>query len=429
MGSRLRSDEGRVGLDPQKLWATMSLLPAVGRFFFVSCVMTALILNSPAGAGAGQIAFPTATGKGAMAKGGRGGRVIFVTTLDEFGPGSLRACIEGSGPRTCIFRISGTVTLAKQSLVATRPYLTIAGETAPGDGIAIRNGPEQVRPSVEIKTHDVIIRFLRLRPGPHSVESCCSGALGLYTAEAHDIIIDHVSASWGSDETIDSEDATNVTFQWCIFSEPLLNGGPGKKNRARNMLLTRGGNFTVSNSLFALGKFRNPQIAPAIAGSTIDIVNNVFYSPVWDYVISFDSRWAPVRANILGNYKIAGAKVEDDRLVHLFEAGGLGFQLLILENYDETYDLARSAPQIEALAPGLEQYVTSEPQGELPVWVEPAKAYDAVLGNAGATRPKRDSVDNRVIDAVAKRSGALLKNSREGGRMASTKLHSCASRQ
>ena len=354
-------------------------------FFLVAAIVAASFVTQ---AYADQRAFPTAVGYGAKSKGGRGGQVLLVTTLSEFGRGSLRDCVESIGPRTCVFRISGTITLKERSLIATSPYLTIAGETAPGDGIAIRNGPEQVRPSLEIKTHDVIVRHLRLRPGPHAVPSCCSGALGLYTNNAHDIIIDHVSFSWGSDETVDSEDATNVTFQWCIFSEPLLNGGPGKKNRARNLLLTEGGNFTIANSLFAFGIFRNPLIAPAVSGSTTDIVNNVFYSPLWDYVISFGDNLTTVRANIIGNYKIAGRRGVNDRLVHLFEEGNKGFQLYIARNFDETYALGDSVPQVEALLPDKRHFATSEPLSPTPDAIAPHDAYQAVLRDAGATRPQ-----------------------------------------
>ena len=258
-----------------------------------------------------QRAFPTAEGFGAAAKGGRGGRVIFVTTTTETGDGSLRACIDAEGPRTCVFRISGTITLEKNSLVVRNPYLTIAGETAPGDGIAIRNGPRQERPSLEVLAHDVIVRHIRIRPGHHEVASCCSGAIGLYGKDARSIIFDHVSASWGSDETIDLEGASFVTFQWCFVTEPLLNGGPEKQNRARNMLLSKGGNFSVHHNLFALGKFRNPQIAPNADNSTISVVNNVLYSPAWEYVVSFSDRWTAIRANVVGNYKIEG-KIEKD---------------------------------------------------------------------------------------------------------------------
>lgn len=184
--------------------------------------------------------------------------MIYVVNTNESGQGSLRACIEASGPRICIFRTGGTIVLREGSLVVRHPFLTIAGETAPGGGIAIRNGETQIRPSIEIVTNDVIIRHIRLRPGPHAVKACCSGGLGMYSSSAKDIMLDHISASWGSDETIDSEDASNFTWQWGIASEPLLRGGPGKDKRARNMLFTKGGNVSVHHSLFAFGQFRNP---------------------------------------------------------------------------------------------------------------------------------------------------------------------------
>ncbi len=113
--------------------------------------------------------------------------------------------MEATARGTCVFRTGGTITLNSGPIVVTNPFITIAGETAPGGGIAIRNGRTQVRPSIEIRTHDVVIRHLRLRPGPHWVPGCCSGGLGLYTPAAHDIMLDHISASWGSDETVDSK--------------------------------------------------------------------------------------------------------------------------------------------------------------------------------------------------------------------------------
>jgi len=364
---------------------------------------------SPRLADGRQRAFPTATGHGAAAKGGRGGRIVLVTNTADSGKGSLRACIEEKGPRTCVFRVSGTIELLETSLVIDNPYLTIAGETAPGEGIAIRNGPLQPRPSVEVKAHDIIIRHLRIRPGPHAVPSCCSGALGLYTANAHDIMIDHVSTSWGSDETVDSEGAVNVTFQWCIFSEPLLNGGPGKRNRARNMLLTRGGNLTIANSLFAFGVFRNPQIVPSLPNGKIDIVNNVLYSPVWDYVISLEDRWAEIQANIIGNYKVAGLRSINDRLVHLFERGGKGFKLYFAGNIDESYEMGDVVPQVEGLLPDVRRFVSESPLGKAPAATDAKTAYAAVLRNAGATRPRRDSVDKRVVSDVQERTGEVLK--------------------
>jgi hypothetical protein len=357
-----------------------------------------------------QRAFPTAEGFGAGAKGGRNGTVLYVTNTDESGPGSLRACIEASGPRTCIFRIGGTIRLDKASLVIRNPFITIAGETAPGGGIAIRNGSTQIRPSIEIRTNDVIIRHLRLRPGPHSVEACCSGALGMYSAGARDIMLDHISASWGSDETIDSEDASNFTFQWGLVGEPLLSGGPGKRNRARNMLFTKGGNLTVHHTLFTTGKFRNPHVKMQIAGSIADIVNNVMYSPEWQYVVSFGDEWVHMRANVVGNYKIEGENKKDDHLVHLFEESGLGHSIYLHDNYDEPYRTAVGDPDDSVAAPEQRKFIvtTRFPAPDVRT-TAPQLAYEEVLANAGATKPMRDAVDSRLIEDVVKRSGKLLK--------------------
>ncbi len=365
-----------------------------------------------------QRAFPTAEGFGAAAKGGRGGRVIFVSNTNDEGDGSLRACIDAAGPRTCIFRASGTITLEKQSLVVRNPFLTIAGETAPGGGIATRNAPTQTRPSLEILAHDVIVRHLRLRPGPNSIEACCSGALGLYGKDARNIMIDHVSASWGSDETVDSEDASFFTFQWGFVTEPLLDGGPGKRNRARNMLFTLGGNISVHHNLFAFGKFRSPQFQPGMKSGVISVTNNLLYSPVWDYVISFSDRWAPVRANVVGNYKIEGKKEKSDRLVHLFEEGGKGFSIFLAENIDETYRPDASENETEALEGTFRKYAVAEPFKTPRIQSTSAEqAYEDVLVNAGATRPARDAVDLRIVDMVRTRSGRMLKSdpSKVGG--------------
>lgn len=376
-------------------------------------VSEGVITRSPKLADGRQRAFPTAEGFGAGAEGGRGGVIIFVTNVQEEGDGSLRACIEAKGPRTCVFRTSGTITLARKSLVVRNPFLTIAGETAPGDGIAIRNGPNQTRPSLEIHTHDVIVRHLRLRPGPHRIASCCSGALGLYTFNARDIMIDHVSASWGSDETIDTENAFDVTFQWMLVAEPLLNGGPTKANRARNFYVTRGADITIHHSLFTLGKFRNPQFQ--MKAGVADIVNNVHYSPRWDYVVSLSNRWNKARANLVGNYKLSGEAGTDDRLLHLFADSESGFEVYLAGNYDQDYRADSTLPEDRVVSPEwrgtFSMYPIPVPDA---VIASPASvAYETVLANAGATKPRRDGADERYVREVRSRTGALLSNDPE----------------
>ena len=357
-----------------------------------------------------QRAFPTAEGFGAGAVGGRGGKVIFVLNTNESGAGSLRDCIEASGPRTCIFRTGGTIVLNQKSLVIRNPFLTIAGETAPGGGIAVRNGA-QARPSIEIQTHDVIIRHLRLRPGPHTVEACCSGAIGLYSKAAQNVMLDHISASWGSDETVDSEDATNFTWQWGITSEPLLRGGPGKKNRARNMLFTKGGNISVHHSLFAMGKFRNPQIKSSNPDAVASVVNNVLYSPRWEYVVTFGDEWSATRANVVGNYKIGGKNDVNDHLVHLFIESGKGHAIYLKDNYDEPYRTDPAQGENLVVAEDQRRFIVETPFGAPAIRTSsPQQAYEEVLANAGATKPERDMVDKRTIDLVKERRGKLLRN-------------------
>ena len=243
------------------------------------------------------------------------------------------------------------------------------------------------------------------------MKQCCSGAVGLYTSNAHDIIFDHVSVSWGADETVDAESASNVTWQWGIISEPLLNGGPGKHDRARNMLLTKSGNISIHHNLFAMGRFRNPQIKPAYDGAVSDVVNNVLYSPEWVYVSSFGDEWSKVQANIVGNYKIAGAEVSSDRLVHLFKESGRGFSIYAADNVDETYMPDAAEDQAEAVSPIDRTFLAAERFAAPPVSTTTAReAYEDVLIYAGAVRPYRDQADRRVVQAVLSRTGAILPN-------------------
>ncbi|MHC4670948.1 MAG: pectate lyase, partial [Planctomycetota bacterium] len=156
-----------------------------------------------AGANGPIPAFPGAEGFGANTIGGRGGAVYEVTNLDNSGPGSLRAAIEASGPRIVVFRVSGTIHLQSQ-LRLTNPYITIAGQTAPGEGICLRDRDFKIR-----QTHDVVIRYIRSRPG--DVTQTEQDAISL--DECRNVIIDHCSASWSIDETLSVTGSTtnNVT--------------------------------------------------------------------------------------------------------------------------------------------------------------------------------------------------------------------------
>jgi len=356
-------------------------------------------------------AFPGAEGAGAFTPGGRGGRIFEVTNLGDAGPGSLRAALEAQRPRIVIFGISGIITLEKD-LTISNPYITIAGQTAPGDGICIRGQ------TTEINTHDVVLRYLRFRRGNIKERN---DALGGYPVG--NIIVDHCSASWGLDENLSlyrhmkkmpdgSEKkmpAENITIQWCISSEALdLN------NHAFGA--TWGGkNCSFHHNLFACNTGRNPSIG---WGDHFDFRNNVIFN--WRHR-TVDGGDASSMVNIVANYYKPGPAVNRGassyricRPQHLdmySEAGREG-KWYVAENFvagnpkvsadnwagGVQFDDLETQQEINALiakvrgktaAPA--PYVTQQSAEE---------AYELVLSGAGATLPKRDSVDARIINIV-----------------------------
>ena len=260
-----------------------------------------------------QPAFPGAQGHGAAALGGRGGRVIAVTHLGDAGPGSLRAALEASGPRIVVFRVGGTIAL--DSVIRVRePYLTIAGQTAPGGGILIRGAGDDPLIRLERGVHDVVIRYLRLRNGTGVADG--GGTDNLTIRSGHDIIIDHVSMSWATDENAgfyrkeDNPPLERVTIQRSIMSEGLAghsNGlivsGTDDRSDPENVIEAwrQVRDITIHHNLFAHNTHRNPRVTTAATTA----VNNVVYNwrtrigsttrgAVFDYVNNF-SKVGPMR--------------------------------------------------------------------------------------------------------------------------------------
>jgi len=155
---------------------------------------------------------PRAEGYGKYTVGGRGGKVIEVTNLNDSGKDSLRTAKEAQGPRTVVFRVSGTIDL-KRGLRINNPYITIAGQTAPGDGICLKRYP------LMISADQVIVRYIRVRLGDESGKDS-DAVSSRFTRR---IILDHVSASWSVDETMSVYHCDSITVQWCIVSESMFN--------------------------------------------------------------------------------------------------------------------------------------------------------------------------------------------------------------
>lgn len=338
-------------------------------------------------------AFPSAEGYGANAQGGRGGAVIQVTSLANDGAGSLRACIETPGPRVCVFRVSGTIEL-EQEIWVREPFLTIAGQTAPGDGIQLKNMPKapSTRSPLEIITHDVVVRHLRVRPGsgahPPSTDS-----IGL--GEVKDVILDHVSLQWSLDENLGLE-GRDVTVQHSILGEGLMPHSKGALACTEDA--TECANITFYGNLFAHNRDRNPNADTKKA--PFDLINNVVYNPVSEFLEVHDYGGG-TKINVVGNVFLPGPSTKKDKpalIYHTHSAEGQeGTSIYMRDNVVE-------GPLINDA--GLSRIV-DEPS--VPFSVQPKKAsdiYDIVLERAGAW--PRDKVDERIVDDVKNRSGSLI---------------------
>jgi hypothetical protein len=418
-------------------------------------------------------AFPTAEGFGANALGGRGGDVYFVTKLtDDGSSGTLRHALSSQvngSPRTVIFRVGGTITLTSD-LVINKPYLTIAGQTAPGGGIQLRNYDLTIH-----KTHDVIVRFLRVRPGVEAVNLSTgksTNAIAIYSGDSpgwvktYNVIVDHCTAMWSTDQNMDAYGwIQDVTYQWCVCAEGTLlgeEGNPTSSHSCGSIMATEPWSgdvlrISIHHCVYAQNGDRSPLCNPYLNASLgtltlrLDYRNNVIYN--WNgngncfnvkggfYSTTGQSNWGTatgngtaLELNIVGNRFIKGPNSSGSSIGYI----GPYIKAFLEGNI---CPLSPSTP-VNGFNIGLDWWKTTDAGSvqfvswptwgttigtgphtlgspftvPIPVTTQPiGTAYDLVLNNAGpafvvrngVSTSIRDTVDARIVNEVRTLTGEV----------------------
>lgn len=254
------------------------------------------------------LAFPSAEGYGKYTTGGRGGKVYVVTNLNDSGAGSLREAIEAKGPRFVVFAVDGTIEL-KSTLKITNDNITIAGQSAPGDGICLKDYP------LSISASNVIVRYIRIRVGDkysHDSDAVSGGRYG-----QKNVILDHLSVSWSIDECLSIYKTENLTVQWCLIAHSLNQSKHTKGNHGFGGIWG-GYKATFHHNMLANHASRNPRFSSVDGTKWVDFRNNVIYN--WDYKTAYGGGHH-AEINIVGNYYKPGPASKHTRFLDVAEDG------------------------------------------------------------------------------------------------------------
>ena len=377
-------------------------------------------------------AFPGALGWAAQTPGGRGGRIIRVTNLDAAGPGSLREAIEADGPRIVVFEVGGVIDLGRQTLRLRNPFITIAGQTAPSPGVTLIKG------GMDITAHDVVVQHIRIRPGSAGAE-WMSGwdEDGISTIGAYNVIIDHCSLTWATDENLSASGprftgatpeewrqgtSHDITFSNNLNGESLAYSTHSKGEHSKGSLIHDNvtGLLIVGN-LYAHNYERSPLFKGGVHGV---IVNNLIYNP-GPRAIHYNlapEEWGTVpfevgKMTVIGNVLRAGPSTPTDRLAFMMIGGAGDVEYYGRDNIavDQVGEPLRMFGRYTTTNARIIQ--TRRP----PVWWEgltPMPAGDvqrALLSQVGARPWDRDVRDVLLIAEVAEGRGEIIDHEREVG--------------
>ncbi|MDP2117544.1 MAG: pectate lyase [Brevundimonas sp.] len=387
---------------------------------------------APAVAETALPAFPGALGWASQTPGGRGGQIIRVTNLDSEGPGSLRAAIEAEGPRIVVFEVGGVIDLGKQTLRLRNPFITIAGQTAPSPGITL------IRGGMDITAHDVIVQHIRIRPGSAEGE-WMSGwdEDGIATVGAYNVIIDHCSLTWATDENLSASGprftgstpeewrrgtSHNITFSNNLIGESLAYSTHSKGEHSKGSLIHDNvtGLLIVGN-LYAHNYERSPLFKGGVHGI---IANNLIYNP-GPRAIHYNlapEEWGTVpfevgKMTVIGNVLRAGPSTPTAQLAFMMIGGAGDVEYYGRDNIavDQVGEPIRMFGRYTTAPARIIE--TRRP----PVWWEgltpmPAEQVQvAVLSQVGARPWDRDMRDVLLIAEVAEGRGEIIDHERQVG--------------
>lgn len=348
--------------------------------------------------------FPGAQGFGTDTPAGRGGQIIRVTNLNDSGAGSLRAAILASGPRIVVFEVGGKIEL-QSKLYIDNPFITIAGQTAPFPGIQLKNA------GIYVRTHDVLIQHLRIRPGD------ADPGIGALTerhalavqANAYNVVIDHNTLQWATDENAaiwsNTSPIRDVTFSNNLIPECLVGGSYGMAVGTNVRTPDFINNISIIGNLFAHNTERQPKIASNVRAI---VANNLAYNGQWGFTV-VGSAYGPSKASFHANHYISGSANANSPAIAV-AADAAGSRVFLDSGlYQNKVSGVRALSVFTDYAGG--STVTVPPVVEASITVAPvADVRNNVLGRAGAWPAFRDTAEAHVITDVSSEIGAL-KNS------------------
>jgi hypothetical protein len=355
---------------------------------------------------------PGAIGHGIATPAGRGGTVIRVTNLEASGTGSLKACVDASGPRVCVFEVSGTIRLPDDLTIRNR-YITIAGQTAPSPGITLRGA------GLLVKASDVLVQHIRVRPGDDAAGEPPSNRDALKieapeTAPISNIVIDHCTFTWSVDEIASAwQYWNNISLLNNIFAEPLHQSIHPEGNHGFGVLIGPvNGNATLAGNLFTDMQSRNPMTA---ATRTV-IVNNVVYN--WgNTAVDLQSRGDVTQNSVVGNVFIPGPSTSGSSAPIGLRADSAtlqpGAKVFISDNDGpsktaDPWSLAGAIYGTLTLANYKSSSPLAWPSGMTTLPSSENVVREHVLKYSGARPADRDSADRRIVDEVRTRTGSII---------------------